>query len=69
MGVQFHPEVTLSGTCLLAEHCATDLTPGRYVQTEAEILTSDPELFASGHRLMDRILDYIALGIRSVPAY
>jgi len=24
---------------------------------------------ASGHRLMDRILDYIALGIRSVPAY
>lgn len=34
-----------------------------YVQPESEILTSDAELFTSGHRLMDRILDYIALGI------
>jgi GMP synthase-like glutamine amidotransferase len=62
MGVQFHPEMTASGACLLVEHCAMDLTPGRYVQTRDAILSTSAMQFADGHRVMDQILDYIVLG-------
>lgn len=66
IGVQCHPEMTLSGACLLVEHCAEDLTPGRYVQSEETILSGDAQRFAAGHLLMDRIMDHVTAAVRSV---
>jgi GMP synthase-like glutamine amidotransferase len=65
VGLQFHPEMTLSGARLLVEHCAADLTPGRSVQTADAILAGVGGGFAAGHPLMDRILDFVVFGIRS----
>jgi GMP synthase-like glutamine amidotransferase len=68
IGMQFHPEMTLSGARLLVEHSATDLTLGRCVQPEAAILFDDVSRFTAAHAVMDRILDYLTRDIREVAA-
>lgn len=69
IGLQFHPEMTLSGACLLAEHCHGDLTAaGPFVQQEEAILHADAARFAAGHQLMDRILDHVTKHARSAAA-
>lgn len=59
LGLQFHPEMTMSGACLLIEHCPDDLAPGAYVQREQDMLNTDAAAYHDGHALMDRVLEYL----------
>ena len=56
LGLQFHLEATLFTVKTLIEHCRKDLVPGRYIQTEAEMI-SDPSRFQRINATMDAILD------------
>jgi GMP synthase-like glutamine amidotransferase len=56
LGLQFHLEATPLTVKSLIEHCSSDLVPGRYVQSPAEML-SVPSRFHSINSVMDAILD------------
>jgi hypothetical protein len=40
-------------------HCRDELSPGPFVQTEAEMLAVAEETYRSVNRFMDRLLDYV----------
>lgn len=56
LGLQFHLETTVESAKAMVEHCASDLTPGTYVQTAAEI-TGDAAPYARINDAMARLLD------------
>ena len=56
VGLQFHLETTPESAAALVEHCRTDLTPGRFVQSETEI-RSPADRFRRLNALMARLLD------------
>jgi GMP synthase-like glutamine amidotransferase len=51
VGLQFHLETTQAAAQALIEHCANELTPGRYIQP--------PEMILSTPRRFDIINDYM----------
>lgn len=55
IGLQFHLETTPGSARELIEHARDDLSPGRFVQTELEML-SDGRRFTQLNGLMDRLL-------------
>jgi hypothetical protein len=57
IGLQFHLEVTMATVQSLIEQCPSDLVPGRYVQSAAEML-SVPSRFHRINAVMDALLDY-----------
>jgi len=59
VGLQFHLEMNASGVAALIEHGRSDITPGRFVQGEAQMLQSglpDPETKAALHRLLEALI-------------
>ena len=59
IGLQFHLETTQDSAKALVDNCKTELVEGRYIQSEAEILSAPPERFSSINSLMKRILEYL----------
>ena len=59
IGLQFHLEITTSGTCLLTEYCGDDLSPGPFVQDESALLNASSECYTAAHALMDGVLEYL----------
>jgi GMP synthase-like glutamine amidotransferase len=56
-GLQFHLEVTPVTVTSLIEQCHSDLIPGRYIQSAAEMLSSSSK-FQSINTVMDTLLDH-----------
>lgn len=59
IGLQFHLETTPESARAIITHCRGELLPGPYVQTEAQILSAEPERYTTIHRLMGDVLDFI----------
>jgi GMP synthase-like glutamine amidotransferase len=57
LGLQFHLEATPITVKALTEHCKSDLVPGRYVQSAAEMV-SVPSRFHRINEMMDALLDH-----------
>jgi GMP synthase-like glutamine amidotransferase len=60
LGLQFHLESTPDTVRAILAHCGHELIPARYVQSEAEILASDPALFAHINRMLETLLNRLA---------
>ena len=59
LALQFHLETTPASAAALVEHCRDELVPGRYVQTERELLTAPADRYARVNRLMEDVLGYL----------
>lgn len=60
IGLQFHLETTPECARLLVENCRADLRPiTRYVQSEVDILSVDPERYRAANALMGELLAYL----------
>ena len=56
IGLQFHLETTPATAHALVQHSRSELVPGPFVQTEADILSAPPTTYAALHRLLDALL-------------
>ena len=56
IGLQFHLETTPATAHALVQHSRSELVPGPFVQTEADILSAPPTKYAALHRLLDALL-------------
>ncbi len=59
IGLQFHLETTSQSACELVAHCADELVPAPYVQSEAEILSAPPEKYEAINALMSEVLAFL----------
>lgn len=59
IGLQFHLETTPDSAKAITKHCADELVVGKYIQSEADILSAPSERYASINSLMASILDYL----------
>lgn len=59
IGLQFHPEATPESLRALVENCRDELSPDRYVQAEAELLSQADTHAASLGDLTARLLEYL----------
>ena len=62
VGLQFHLETTPSSAEALVTHCREEIVPGRFIQTEREILGS-PDRFERINKIMSDLLDCLAEAI------
>jgi GMP synthase-like glutamine amidotransferase len=60
LGLQFHPEMRREGAAALVEHCRAELAPGRWVQSEREILAPSAR-FDHMNETMDAVLQHLVL--------
>ncbi len=59
IGLQFHLETTPDSARRLVAHCRAELSPSKYVQSEAAILAAGPEKYRAINRLMGEVLAYL----------
>ncbi|MCK5681067.1 amidotransferase [bacterium] len=59
IGLQFHLETTPESAKDIVSNCRDELTPSQYVQTEAEILSVNPESYSKINQLMSSLLTFI----------
>ncbi len=64
IGLQFHLETTPAAARELATHCRNELTPGRYVQTQEQILSASPLDHETINTEMARLLQYLTQGTK-----
>jgi GMP synthase-like glutamine amidotransferase len=62
IGLQFHLETSPESARLLVENCRSELTGGRYVQAEAELLADAPSGCAGMAGELERLVDYLFEG-------
>lgn len=61
IGLQFHLETTPESARLLVDNCREELIPSAFVQSEEDILSATPEMYATINALMERVLDAITI--------
>jgi GMP synthase-like glutamine amidotransferase len=59
IGLQCHLEMTPTSVRAIVEDCRAELTPSRYVQSEAEILSSDVESYRAMNDVMGNVLSFL----------
>lgn len=59
IGLQFHLETTPVSAQAIVENCRDELVEGKYIQSEAEIMSAPQEHYSSINSLMGRILEYL----------
>lgn len=59
IALQFHLETTLYSEREIITHCRDELTPGKYVQSEARILSVGPGNYQAINALMDDVLSFL----------
>jgi GMP synthase-like glutamine amidotransferase len=59
IGLQFHLETTPVSAAEIVAHCGHELVPSTYIQTEAHILSADPQRYQSINDLMGRVLSFL----------
>ncbi len=57
LGLQFHLESTPETVEQILAHCRDELVPGRYIQTEAEIVAASPVRYQQINNLLETLLD------------
>ena len=62
MGLQFHLETTPEAAAALVSNCRDELSPSRYVQSEATILGAGSDRYRSINGLMAEVLAYMLEG-------
>lgn len=62
LGLQFHLEMSAADVERIAEACADELTPARFVQSKAEIIAQGTEGAAGTTALLDRLLTLLERG-------
>jgi len=62
IGLQFHLETTPTSARDMVLHCGDELIPSKYVQTEADILSAEPEKYHSINRMMGNVLSFLHKG-------
>jgi GMP synthase-like glutamine amidotransferase len=55
VGLQFHPEATSESIAALIKNCASDMTPGPFVQSQ-ESLIGNKEDFEANHKYLHQLL-------------
>jgi len=60
LGLQFHFEVTGSNVLSMVENCRSEIVPGKYIQTEEEILRVR-EAVTENNRIMFELLDRLSI--------
>jgi len=61
--LQFHLETTPESADSIIRHCADELVPQRYVQSEAELRNASPGNYVEINALMAAILEYLVCDI------
>ena len=61
LGLQFHLETTEEGAAALIEHCREELADGAFIQRPEQML-NDSGLFAGINRVMEKVLEKMAVG-------
>lgn len=61
LGLQFHLESTRESVGMLTRHCASDMTPGKYVQ-DARTMLEARENFRQAEKLLDILLENLVKG-------
>jgi len=59
IGLQFHLETTPLSAQAIVENCKDELVAGKYIQSEAKILSATKERYSSINILMGKILEYL----------
>lgn len=59
VGLQFHLETTPESAARLVNHCRAEMSPGPFVQSEADILNAPAETWTAIHRTMGDLLEYL----------
>lgn len=59
IGLQFHLETTPESAAAILEHGRHELVPGRYIQTEEQILAAGPEDYRRIREMMGAVLDQL----------
>jgi len=59
IGLQFHLETTPEAARELVSNCRDELIEAKYIQTEQEILTANPDRYKSINQLMDGVLSFL----------
>ncbi|HWK55200.1 MAG TPA: type 1 glutamine amidotransferase [Hyphomicrobiales bacterium] len=59
LGLQFHLETTPQSADAIITHCRHELTPDRYVQSEAQLRAAPAPRYAEINGLMDAVLAYL----------
>jgi GMP synthase-like glutamine amidotransferase len=59
IGLQFHLETTRQAARDIVSNCRNELIQERYIQSEDEILSANPQRYQSINDLMDSILNYL----------
>ena len=59
VGLQFHLEMTPQTVRELVDNGRDELTPARWIQSEAEILSAPPERYGENNRLMGELLSFL----------
>lgn len=63
IGLQFHLETTPDSADAIIRHCADELVPQRFVQSEAELRNAGPGQYVEINALMAAILEHLACDI------
>ena len=56
IGLQFHLETTPKSAQAIIENCRAELIGGKYIQSEAEILSAPQDRYSSINKMMEQIL-------------
>ncbi|WP_428239587.1 type 1 glutamine amidotransferase [Gynuella sp.] len=59
IGLQFHLETTPASAQAIVENCRNELVEGKYIQSEATILSASESRYSSINRLMGSILKHL----------
>lgn len=59
VGLQFHLETTPESVRDLVSNCRDELIPSQYVQTEAEILSAEPDNYNAINQMMGEVLSFL----------
>ncbi|PIQ06385.1 MAG: amidotransferase [Nitrospirae bacterium CG18_big_fil_WC_8_21_14_2_50_70_55] len=59
IGLQFHLETTPASARALVDHCRGELLPGRFVQSEAQLLVPPAGRYAAIYALLGELLAYL----------
>jgi GMP synthase-like glutamine amidotransferase len=59
IGLQFHLETTAESAAALIEHCRDELVPAAWVQDEATLRATPPEVYGTANELMGEVLAYL----------
>lgn len=59
LGLQFHLEMTPESAARLMLHCKDEIMPGRFIQSEKEMISISAGQYSSANKIMENVLDFL----------